>query len=189
MREKAQPAVDVAANRSAKKYSRAENAARVAWAVARPLFRFSPRPLFGWRRAMLRALGAKLAAGAHLYADVEVYFPWNLEMGEGAAVGEGARLYNLGPLRIGARATIPRGAHLCGGTHDLEKPDLPLVKAPIVVEEDAWIGADAFIGPGVTVGRGAVVGARAVVVQDVPPWTIVAGNPARKIGKRELRER
>ncbi len=44
------------------------------------------------------------------------------------------------------------------------------------------------IGPGVSIGEGAVVGARAVVVKDVPPWTIVAGNPAKPIKKRMIRD-
>jgi putative colanic acid biosynthesis acetyltransferase WcaF len=64
---------------------------------------------------------------------------------------------------------------------------MPLVTAPITVGADAWICARAFIGPGVAVGEGAVVGACAVVMKDVPPWTVVAGNPARLIKERERR--
>jgi putative colanic acid biosynthesis acetyltransferase WcaF len=63
---------------------------------------------------------------------------------------------------------------------------LPLLKPPIVIRDAAWICADAFIGPDVTIGEGAVVGARAVVVKDVEPWTVVAGNPARTIKRREI---
>jgi len=51
-----------------------------------------------------------------------------------------------------------------------------------------WIGAGAFVGPGVTIGEGAVVGARSVVTKDVEPWTVVAGNPAKFIKKREIKE-
>jgi putative colanic acid biosynthesis acetyltransferase WcaF len=63
---------------------------------------------------------------------------------------------------------------------------MPLRKPPIVVEDQAWVCADAFVGPGVTVGEGAVVGARAVAVSDVESWTVVAGNPARVLGERNL---
>lgn len=52
---------------------------------------------------------------------------------------------------------------------------------PIRVGEDAWIGAHAIIFPGVTIGRGSVVGAGSVVRDDVPPYTVVAGVPARVI--------
>ncbi len=62
-----------------------------------------------------------------------------------------------------------------------------LVTAPITIGAGAWITADVFVGPGVTVGEGAVVGARSSVFKDVPAWTVVAGNPAHEIKKRELR--
>ena len=52
---------------------------------------------------------------------------------------------------------------------------------------NVWIATGAIILPGVTVGEGAVVGAGSVVARDVPPWTVVAGNPAREIKKRVLR--
>ncbi len=65
---------------------------------------------------------------------------------------------------------------------------MPLVKAPVQVADMAWVCADAFVGPGVTIGEGAIVGARGVVVKDVSPWSIVAGNPTRKIGDRKLEE-
>jgi putative colanic acid biosynthesis acetyltransferase WcaF len=87
---------------------------------------------------------------------------------------------------VGARATVALRAHLCAGTHDLERADLPLLKPPIAIGAQAFVGADAFIGPGVSVGEGAVVGARAVVVRDVEAWTVVAGNPARAVGTRRL---
>ncbi|MBR4243334.1 MAG: hypothetical protein IKR98_05525 [Bacteroidaceae bacterium] len=58
----------------------------------------------------------------------------------------------------------------------------PIVsKGPVVIEDNVWIGEMACIMPGVTIGRGAIVGANAVVTHDVPPYTLVAGNPARII--------
>jgi acetyltransferase-like isoleucine patch superfamily enzyme len=54
-------------------------------------------------------------------------------------------------------------------------------KKPISIGDYVWIGFDAVILKGVTIGTGAVVGARAVVTQDVEPWTVVAGNPARVV--------
>jgi acetyltransferase-like isoleucine patch superfamily enzyme len=56
--------------------------------------------------------------------------------------------------------------------------------APIVIEDDVFVGMEALVLKGVTVGEGAVVGAGAVVTQDVPPRTVVAGNPATVV--REL---
>lgn len=63
---------------------------------------------------------------------------------------------------------------------------MELTHKPIVIASQAWVAARAFVGPGVTVGEGAVVGACAVVMKDVEPWTVVAGNPAKFIKRREI---
>lgn len=177
--------VDVGANRATRKWSRRAQGARVLWALARPLFALSPRPLWGWRRALLRLFGAEVGRAVHVYPSVRITMPWHLVLDEGCAVGDRAILYALGPIRIGARATVSQGAHLCAGTHDWRDPARPLLKPPVTIGADAWICADAFVGPGVTVGPGAIAGARAVVMKDVPADAIVAGNPARRIGTRE----
>jgi putative colanic acid biosynthesis acetyltransferase WcaF len=178
--------LDIATNRAARKYSGGELLRRILWMLARPLFRFSPRPCFGWRRFLLRCFGACVGRQVHIYNNATVYFPWNLAVGDWSAIGEHVFIYNLGPVKIGARVTLSLGARLCAGSHDHTRADLPLLKPPITIGDQAWICADAFVGPGVTVGEGAVVGARAVAVKDVAPWTIVAGNPAREIAKRTL---
>ncbi|MGE4061425.1 MAG: putative colanic acid biosynthesis acetyltransferase [Sphingomonadales bacterium] len=176
--------VDVAANRSARKWSRRELAGRIVWVLATPLFALSPRPLWGWRRLLLRLFGARIGRDVHIYPSVRVTIPWNVRVGDGTAIGDRAILYALGQITIGARVTVSQQAHLCAGTHDWRQPDMPLVKMPIRIGDDAWICADAFIGPGVTVGAAAIVGARAVAVKDVPPGVIVGGNPARVLRPR-----
>ena len=67
------------------------------------------------------------------------------------------------------------------------KKEQEIVFSPLVIEEDAWLGASSLIlEPVRRIGRGAVVGAGAVVTKDVDDWMIVAGNPARIIGQREV---
>ena len=174
------------ANRRALKWTRREQVGRLLWALVYPLFRLSPRPYFwGWRRAILRSFGAKISKDAQIHPTVKIAIPWNLDVGEGAAVGDRAILYSLGPIRIGARSTISQGAHLCAGTHDISLPDRPLKKPPITVGDDAWVAADAFIGPNVHIGDHAIVGARSVVMKDVQASTIVVGNPAKEIRKQD----
>lgn len=178
------PILDVASNRRARKYPAGVLLARILWRLCHPVFRFSPRPLWGWRRMLLRAFGARVGRGAHIYPTVRITMPWNLAIGEDAAVGDRAILYALGPITLGARATVSQGAHLCAGTHDIADTARPLLTPPIVIESDAWVCADAFVGPNVVIGSGAIVGARGVAVKNVAPGTIVAGNPARLV--REL---
>ena len=176
--------LDIEKNRSAQKYSPNEMTRRVCWMLLQPLFRFSPRPIFAWRNFLLRLLGARIGRDVHIYSSATIYYPWQLVAGDECAIGEYAFIYNLGPVTIGARATISHRAHLCAGTHDHTKPDFPLLRPPIVIGEQAWICAEAFVGPGVTVGEGAIVGAGAVAMTDVAPWMIAAGNPAREIKRR-----
>lgn len=176
---------DIKANRSAKKWTARELLARAAWEVLRaPLFRFTPRPMWAWRRWILRLFGANIGRDVRIYPSVRIAIPWKLTIGDECAVGDGAILYALGSIRIGRRATISQYAHLCAGSHDYRQVDLPLLKSQIDIGAGAWICADAFIGPDVNVGENAIVGARAVVVKNVPPYCIVAGNPARRIAYR-----
>lgn len=178
--------LDIAGNRSARKYSRRELFERVIWGTLQPLFHYSPRLLYGWRRFLLRTLGARVGRATRIHPSVCIFLPSLLDIGDESTVGQDVRLYNLGPMKIGCQTTVSQGAHLCGGSHNDQDPALPLIRAAITVGDCAWICADAFIGPGVTVGEGAVVAARAVCVRNVPPWQVVAGNPARTIRTRVL---
>jgi putative colanic acid biosynthesis acetyltransferase WcaF len=62
----------------------------------------------------------------------------------------------------------------------------PLTIAPISIGSRCWIAADVFVGPGVTIADGTVVGARSSVFKDLPPWSVVAGSPAKVIRPRGL---
>lgn len=174
-------------NRAATKYTRAEQMLRILWIAGSVVFRFTPRPFFSVRRWILRCFGATIGREVHVYPSTRIYFPWNLEAGDYASIGEWVLVYNLGKVTIGTNASISHQAHICAGSHDYRKADLPLLKPPIVIGDSAWICADAFVGPGVSVAEGAVVGARAVVTRDVAAWTVVAGNPAQFIKNRQVR--
>ena len=176
---------DVAANRRAAKWTRRELLGRLLWSIAQPLFSFSPRPFWAWRRGLLRLFGAKIGRDVHIYPSVRLTIPWNLVIGDQSAVGDRAILYALGPITIGPRVTVSQGAHLCAGTHDWRDPAMPLVKPPIRIGAGAWICADAFIGPGITLGQGAIVGARAVAMRDIPAAAIVVGNPGEVVSSRK----
>ena len=105
-------------------------------------------------------------------------------IGARSLVGIGNTL--IGPLRIGNDVIIAQNVVFSGLNHgyeDVARPikDQPCSRAEIVVEDEAWIGANAVITAGVRIGRHAVVAGGSVVTKDVPPYTIVGGNPARPL--------
>jgi putative colanic acid biosynthesis acetyltransferase WcaF len=161
---------------------------RALWLVVQAtVWRLAWKRIRGLRGGILRMFGASTPCAVLISEGVRVYFPWSLGMGRHVAIGPRVDFYNLGGVRLGDRVVISQDVYFCGGAHEYTDPRYPLIRRAIVVEDDVWIGAGAFIGPGVTVGQGAVVGARAVVMKDVPPWKVVAGNPARVIKERVLR--
>jgi putative colanic acid biosynthesis acetyltransferase WcaF len=155
---------------------------RAVWLL---LFRPSPKPLKVWRLALLRLFGARISGRPFVASSAKVRIPWLLTIEPNACLGEGAEVYNLGPVRLGPRCVVAQHVYLCAGTHDLADPDLPLMTGPIDVGADAFVGAKALVLPGVVIAEGAVVGAGSVVTKDLPAWTISAGNPCRAIKPRD----
>ena len=135
---------------------------------------------------LLRLFGAKIDKTAVVYSTARVYYPANLVMGRYSCLASDVDCYNVARITIGDNTTISQGAYLCTASHDITDPLNPLITAPIVIEDQAWVAAHAFVGMGVTIGQGAVVGATASVYRDVLPWTVVGGNPAREIKKRKI---
>ena len=162
-----------------------EKIGRALWMIVRgSLFRFSWHNWYRWRAFLLRKFGAKIGKNCMIRPTVRVEIPWNVTIGDYVALGDFAIIYSLGPITIGRRVTVSQYAHLCAGTHEYTRPDLPLVRPPITIGDDAWIAADAFVGPNVTVGDGAILGACAVTMKDLKPWTIYGGNPAKAVKPR-----
>lgn len=164
-----------------------EKLVRTIWMLlGRPIFRLSFHNLYGFRAALLRLFGAKVGKGTRIRPSVHVEIPWNLDIRDGVTVGDHAILYGLGTITIGERTIVSQYAHLCAGTHDHTDRRFPLIRDPIEIGPDAWIGADAFVGPNVRVGRLSVLGARSSAYKDLEPATVYVGNPAQPLKRREL---
>ncbi len=160
---------------------------RVVWYVVNvTIFRLFAGHFFRrFRNGLLRLFGAEIDKDALVYSSCTIFAPWNLHLGR-ACIGPDTKLYNKDTIVIGNDSVVSQGSYLCTASHEIGSTMLPLVTQPIVLGDYVWVAADAFIGMGVTVGEGAVVGARACVFKDVEPWTVVGGNPARFIKRREI---
>lgn len=106
-----------------------------------------------------------------------------LIIGKFCAIAAETRFIMTGNHKLDAISTYPFPIFQQGWESAFNLADLP-VKGDIVVGHDVWFGYDSLIMGGVTIGHGAIVATRAVVVKDVPPYSIVAGNPAKVVKKR-----
>jgi len=168
-------------------YGRSHYVRLLLWSiVSRTLFRWSPRQLKTFRVRLLRMFGADVHLTAHIRPSAQIRHPWLLKVGKYSVISDNVNVYNLGAIEIGDHSAISQDAHLCAGSHDYTKRDLPLLRPPIVIGSGVWVCAEAFIGPGVRIGDNSLVGARAVVTKDVPAGVIVGGNPARVLRPRPL---
>ena len=163
------------------------------------------------RRAAWRALARSFGHGVHIGRGAIARHPETFDIGDGVVIGEQAFIQGRfdGRCVIGTRAWIgPQayldardlvieeavgwgpGAKVLGSEHTGAPTDVPIIETDLWIKPvrvGAWadIGVNAVILPGVTVGKGAIVGAGAVVIDDVEPFTIVAGVPARLLRRRD----
>jgi putative colanic acid biosynthesis acetyltransferase WcaF len=157
------------------------------WLVYWLLFRPSPRPCIAWRRFLLRLFGAR-GGEFGIHRTARVWAPWNLEVGDRSMIDDEVDVYNVAPIRIGARTIVSRKAFLCAAGHDYTDPRMPLTPRRIEIGDDAWVCASAYLGPGVSIGSGTVVGAGSIVTGDLPEWQVCAGNPCKPVKPRTLRQ-
>ena len=130
------------------------------------------------------------SAGAVDVAEhTHIRMPWRLRCGRQVSIGRGCQLTCTEGITLGDDVLLGPGVLLVSNNHEWTDPDRHirdqgLRGAPIVVGDDVWIGANVVVLPGVTIGSGSVVAAGAIVRDDVPPYAVVAGAPARVVSWR-----
>lgn len=133
-----------------------------------------------YRDAMLFEIGPRsfIFLGAHFDCRGGFF------LGANSVINQNCRLDNRGTLRIGSNVSISAEVCILTADHDPHSLSFAGRNRPVEIDDFVFIGTRATILPGVKIGRGAFVAAAAVVTKDVPPFAIVAGNPARPIGQR-----
>jgi acetyltransferase-like isoleucine patch superfamily enzyme len=144
-----------------------------AWRLRKKILKRWARNAFfpAWRVRLLRLCGFSIGRDVYIADDLLIV----------------EELTERGNLTIGDRVSIAPRVTLVTSSHPNHsriRPFAPVAQGPIVIEDDAWLGAGCVVLPGVRIGRGAVVGANSVVGQDVAPLHVVVGQPARTV--REL---
>jgi putative colanic acid biosynthesis acetyltransferase WcaF len=155
------------------------------------LFLFRPTPrwaLNSWRIFLLKLFGAKIGKGSRVLPSCKVWAPWNLTIGKQTVLGDDVDCYTMDKITIGNHVSISQRTFLCTGTHDISTYLKPLITHPIVIEDNVWICAESFISPNITIKDSAVIAARSVVIKDVESFHVVAGNPAKFIKLRIIKE-
>jgi acetyltransferase-like isoleucine patch superfamily enzyme len=110
-------------------------------------------------------------------------------IGDRSAVGAFSFLGGQGGITIGADVIMGTGVRIFSENHRFDDLAVPIrtqgtERLPVVIENDCWIGAGVTILAGVTIGTGCVIAASAVVTKSVPPYSVVAGVPARVMSSR-----
>ena len=126
--------------------------------------------------------------GRESYGDLEVLAWPNekaiLKVGAFCSFAPGAKVLLGGNHRQDWITTFPLSVFWNIEHNTNNDQNISMTKGNIDIGNDVWIGTEAIVLSGVNIGNGAVIGARAVVTKDVPPYAVVAGNPAKIINKR-----
>jgi len=157
-----------------------------------------------------RSVPAAIEIGAYTHVKGELLtfaHGGTIRLGTFCFVGEHSHIWSAASIEIGNRVLISHGVNIFdNATHPINAAQrhaqfrsiilegrhperIDLEEKPVKVEDDVLIGCMSIVLSGVTLGRGAIVGAGSVVAGDVPPFTIVAGNPARVIREIPVNER
>ena len=160
---------------------------RVVWFVANRMFFLSWVP---WpsvvKTIVLRRFGAVVGRKVVIRSRVNIKYPWNLEIGDSAWIGEGVWIDSLAMVSIGEDVCLSQGCVVETGNHDWSSPRFELMVKPVVIEEGAWAAVGSLLLPGSKLASHAVLGGGSVLSGETEAYGIYVGNPARRVGRRKV---
>lgn len=144
-------------------------------------------------RLFLRLLKfGNIGTNVEISLGFNILNPKDISLGSDIYIGPYCNLYGHGGIKIDSGVIIGPHLTIYSANHnykyDLEAIpyDNKLDKKMVIIQENVWIGGNVIILPGIVIGEGAIVAAGSVVTKNVPPFNLVGGNPAKKIGERNI---
>jgi putative colanic acid biosynthesis acetyltransferase WcaF len=135
---------------------------------------------------LLKIFGGKIGKRVVIKPNVNIKYPWLLEIGSFSWIGEEVWIDNLAFIKIGNNVCISQGALLLCGNHNYSSFKFDLMVGEIHIEDGAWVGAKSIVCPGSIIKSHAVIAAGSVGKGILDSYSIYQGNPAIKIKKRTI---
>lgn len=166
-------------------YNQGSAIKRTVWYFVNLLiFKSGIFPFYSLKTFLLRMFGAKIGKGVVIKPNVNIKYPWLLEISDYCWIGENVWIDNLDKVFIGSNVCISQGALLLCGNHDFSKTHFDLIVNPIILEDGVWVGAKSIVCGGVTLYSHSVLSVSSVATTSMEAYGIYRGNPALKIKDR-----
>ncbi len=158
---------------------------RSAWYICNRLFLKTSIPYpSGLKTIILKIFGAKAGNGIVLKPNINIKYPWLLQLGDNVWIGENCWIDNLGNVEIGSNVCVSQGTYIFCGNHDFKKENFDLKVEDIKIENGVWIGAKSVICPGVTLKSHSVISVGSIITSDTVPYSIYKSFTTKKIKSR-----
>jgi putative colanic acid biosynthesis acetyltransferase WcaF len=159
----------------------------ILWTLTSALLFRTPLPVpSAVKVAILKFFGAQIGDGVVVKPNVNIKYPWKLNIGEFTWIGEGVWIDNLDVVNIGDNCCLSQGCYLLTGNHNFTSTSFDLMISEINIENEAWVGAKSIVCPGVTLQRASILTVGSIATKNLDELGIYQGNPAIKIKKRVI---
>jgi acetyltransferase-like isoleucine patch superfamily enzyme len=166
-----------------KKYSFKTQIALIALFVYNWLYNHIP--FFVFKKYLLMVYGSKIGKNSFIHTPVKLFSFRPLTIGNNSTINPRCYIDTRKGITIGNNVNIAHDTKIYTLGHDVNTVELSSVGDAVIIEDDVFIFSNVVIMPGVHIGKGAVIYPCSVVANNVEPYTIVGGNPAKFIKKRE----
>ena len=127
---------------------------------------------------LLRVFGAKIGHDVVIKPDVNIKYPWFLEIGDFCWIGECVWIDNLTIVKLGNNVVLSQGSYLLTGNHDYSKSSFDLLLGKITIGDGVWIGSKSIVCPGITCENHSILTVGSVATSNLSRYGIYQGNPA-----------